>query len=209
MQRVGTMRPTRFHVTTLFVAAVLLAVGVILLDRHCPSSGLALSTTRRNVHRLKNRTSLPQASDFDPQLTLANALQPGRDENRWSQTRAARVEGYVVSIGRAGIELANCYSPCRRDIHINLALRPDAPPTEQMVLEVTPYFERLGSAQGVDWSEEKLKETLLGRWCRFEGWIFFDQAHAKESTNTFEAGNEIWRATAWEVHPITRIEVIR
>jgi hypothetical protein len=88
-------------------------------------------------------------------------------------------------------------------------LRTDAPPTEQMVLEVTPYFERLVAAQGGDWSEGKLRVTLLGRWCRFEGWIFFDKGHAKESTNTFEEGNEIWRATAWEIHPITRIEVVR
>lgn len=203
------MRFTRFHLISLLEAAVLLAAVVIFLDRYCPSSGLGFSTSQRSLHRLKNRTSLPQDIDFDPQATLANILQPGRDETRWSQTRAARVEGYVVSIGRAGIELANCYSPCRRDIHINLALRPDAPPSEQMVLEVTPYFERLIAPQGSDWSEGKLRETLLGRWCRFEGWIFFDEVHAKESTNTFEEGSEIWRATAWEIHPITRIEVVR
>jgi hypothetical protein len=192
----------------LTAAAVLFAAGLILLDRYCPPSGLALSASRRNLHRLKNRTSLPQASDFDPQTTLSNILQPGRDETRWSQTKAARVEGYVVSIGRAGVERANCYSPCRRDIHINLALRPDAPPSEQMVMEVTPYFERLQAAQGLDWSEEKLKETLLGRWCRFEGWMFFDASHDEESTNTHREGSNIWRATGWEIHPITRIEIL-
>jgi hypothetical protein len=202
------MKLSRLRLVVFAVVTVSLAAGVLLLDRYCPASGLGFSTSQRNLYRLKNRTSFPQDVDFDPQATLANILQPGRDETRWSQTKAARVEGYVVSIGRAGIELANCYSPCRRDIHINLALRPDAPPTEQMVLEVTPYFERLAAAQGGDWSEEKLKQTLLGRWCRFEGWIFFDQVHAKESTNTFE-GSEIWRATAWEIHPITRIELIR
>jgi hypothetical protein len=193
----------------LVLLAIFLAAGVLLLDRYCPASGLGFSNSRRNVHRLKNRTSVPQSVDFDPQATLSNILQPGRDDTRWSQTNAARVEGYVVSIGRAGIELANCYSPCRRDIHINVALRPDAPSGEQMVLEVTPYFERLAAVDGVDWSERKLKEMLLGRWCRFEGWLFFDLGHAKESTNTFEEGSEIWRATAWELHPITRIEVIR
>lgn len=203
------MRLYRRYFVILTVVATLLAAGAVLLDRYCPSSGFGLTASQRNRHRLKNRTSLPQSIDFDPHVTLAGILQPGRDETRWSPTRAARVEGYVVSIGRAGIELANCYSPCRRDIHINLALRPDAPPTEQMVLEVTPYFERLVAAQGGDWSEGKLRETLLGRWCRFEGWIFFDEGHAEESTNTFEEGSMIWRATAWEIHPITRIEVVR
>ena len=136
-------------------------------------------------------------------------LQPGDDENRWSQARAARIEGYVVSVGRAGVELANCYSPCRRDIHINLALRSDAPVSEQVVVEVTPNFERWIATTGVDWSEEALKSTLVGRWCRFEGWLFYDRQHGKESTNTFEQGSDVWRATAWEIHPVTKIEVLR
>lgn len=203
------MKLSRPHLISLTVAAILLSVAVIILDRYCPPSGLGFSTSQRNVHRLKNRTSFPQAADFDRQATLANILQPGRDEARWSQTKAASVEGHVVSIGRAGIELANCYSPCRRDIHINLALRPDAPPSEQMVLEVTPHFERLAASQGLDWSEEKLKQTLVGRSCRFEGWLFFDDSHDEESTNTHKEGSNIWRATGWEIHPVTRIEIVR
>ena len=193
---------------TILMLIVLLLVGIVL-DRYCPASGLALTPSRREAYRLKNRTSFPQASDFDPQVNLTNLLQVGSDYNRWSQTKAARVEGYVVSVGRAGIELANCYSPCRRDVHINLALQMDAPPTQQFVLEVTPAFERWARTRGLDWSAEQLKQTLVGHWCRFEGWLFFDSGHAKESTNTFEAGSEIWRATGWELHPVTRIEVLR
>ena len=203
------MRLVRFHIIHVLVGAVLVAAGVFILDRYCPPSGLGLTSSQRNVYRLKNRTSLPQASDFDPQATLTSILQPGNDQSRWSQARAARVEGYVVSIGRAGIEMAQCYSPCRRDIHINLASRMEAPASEQMVLEVSPYLERMMAAQGVDWSEKKLKETLLGRWVRFEGWLFFDVGHDEESTNTYREGSNLWRATAWEIHPITRIEVIR
>jgi hypothetical protein len=193
----------------LLVALFIVVVSVIALDRYCPPSGLALTSARRAVHRLKNRTSLPQSNDFDPQVTLQAMLQPGDDEKRWNQARAARIEGYVVSVGRAGVELANCYSPCRRDIHINLALRMDAPVTEQLVVEVTPNFERWVRSKGLDWSEEALKRTLVGRWCRFEGWLFYDRQHAKESTNTFEQGSDVWRATAWEIHPVTRIEVLR
>lgn len=190
---------------TLFIVVV----SVIALDRYCPPSGLALTSARREVHRLKNRTSFPQSFHFDPQVTLQAMLQPGDDENRWNQARAARIEGYVVSVGRAGVELANCYSPCRRDIHINLALRLDAPASEQVVVEVTPNFERWIATTGVDWSEEALKRTLVGRWCRFEGWLFYDRQHAKESTNRFEQGSDVWRATAWEIHPVTKIEVLR
>ena len=114
-----------------------------------------------------------------------------------------------MSVGRAGIEMANCWSPCRRDIHINLALRPDVPPTEQVVVEVTPHFERLVKTQGLDWSAETLERTLVGRWCRFEGWLFYDRHHAKEATNTYKEGSDVWRGTAWEIHPVTKIEIVR
>ena len=194
--------------SVILILTVLLVIGMMLLDRYCPASGLALSPSRREVHRLKNRTSFPQPSDFDPQVNLTNLLQGGPDYTRWLQTKAARVEGYVVSVGRAGIELTNCWSPCRRDIHINLALQMNAPPTQQLVIEVTPAFERWASTRGLDWSAEQLKQTLVGHWCRFEGWLFFDPGHATEATNTFEAGSEIWRATAWELHPVTHIEVL-
>ena len=184
-------------------------VFAIVLDRNCPPSGLAFTPTRREYYRLKNRTTYPQTSDFNSQVTLASLLQPGNDESRWSVSQAARVEGYVVSVGRAGIELTNCWSPCRRDVHINLALRSDAPETEQVVAEVTPNFERSLKTQGIDWSAETLERTLVGRWCRFEGWLFYDRHHAKESTNTYEQGSNVWRATAWEIHPVTKIEIVR
>jgi hypothetical protein len=193
-----------------FVTIILLLTFVaILLDRYCPASGLPLTSARRAEHRLKNRSSFPSSENFDARVTLPALLAPGDDENRWSETRAARIEGYVVSVGRAGIEMANCWSPCRRDIHINVAFRSDAPRTEQVVVEVTPSFERLAKTQGLDWSAETLERRLKGHWCRFEGWLFYDRHHAKEATNTYKAGSDVWRATAWEIHPVTKIEIVR
>ena len=199
----------RRNLIVLAVTIGVLVAAVLFLDKYCPPSGLAITSARREVHRLKNRTSFPQQSDFDSAATLSAILQPGNDENRWLQSRAARVEGYVVSIGRARPELANCYAPCRRDIHINLALRTDAPPSEQLVVEITPNFERWAAAQGLDWSAKTLNGTLTGHWCRFEGWLFYDREHAKESRNTYESGEDLWRATAWEIHPVTKIDVLR
>ena len=200
--------PVRSFLALLGVLALLVA-GFLFLDRYCPTSGLGLRSARREEHRIKNRSSLPQTSDFNSQVTLTSLLQPGNDESRWSESQAARVEGYVVSVGKAGIELANCWSPCRRDIHINLALRSDAPVTEQVVVEVTPNFQRSTKIQGLDWSAETLERTLVGRWCRFEGWLFYDRHHAKESINAYEEGSNVWRATAWEIHPVTKIEILR
>ncbi|HSE30148.1 MAG TPA: hypothetical protein VLA93_01085 [Pyrinomonadaceae bacterium] len=201
------MKRRRFLIATAVIVPIL-TVTVILLDRYCPASGLPLTSARSVEYRLKNRSPFPSSENFDARVTLPALLEPGDDENRWSEARAARVEGYVVSVGRAGIEMANCWSPCRRDIHINLALRSDAPRTEHVVVEVTPYFERSAKSQGRDWSAETLERTLVGHWCRFEGWLFYDRHHAKEATNTYKEGADVWRATAWEIHPVTKIEVL-
>jgi hypothetical protein len=77
-----------------------------------------------------------------------------------------------------------------------------------VILEVTPPMRDWAKSRGVDWSTDTLERTLLSRWCRFEGWLFFDRAHADESENTNPGGSGNWRATAWEIHPVTAIEVI-
>jgi hypothetical protein len=158
---------------------------------------------------LKNRTAIPQPANFDNGVTLEKLLQPGDDHERWFQTRAARIEGYVVSVGSGSIELTNCYLPCSRDIHIHLGLRPDAPPREQVVLEITPRMQERARHQGWDWSKEMLRGQLLGHWCSFEGWLLYDSHHANEAENTAPGRTGNWRATAWELHPVTNFAISR
>jgi len=54
-----------------------------------------------------------------------------------------------------------------------------------------------------------LERQLLGRLVRFEGWLLFDSSHAMESENIAPGTPLNWRATAWEIHPVTKIEVTR
>jgi hypothetical protein len=46
-------------------------------------------------------------------------------------------------------------------------------------------------------------EKLLGRWIKIGGWMHFDVEHQNESENTAPGRERNWRATAWEIHPIT------
>jgi len=181
----------------------------VVLARNCPSSGIALTSRARNLHRLKNRTVFPQAAEFDSRVALDALLVRGDDTNRWSTDRAARIQGYVLDVAFAGTEATNCYNPCRRDIHIAISTRKEAPKTEQIIVEVTPNLRDWASGQGIDWSEQTLQQQLVGHWCEFEGWLYFDVGHAEEAENTTpnRAGN--WRATAWEIHPVTKITVVR
>lgn len=190
------------------VIAFLVLVSV-LFALNCPSAGIALTSRARSLHRLKNRTAFPQAGDFDSRVTLDSLLQPGEDSARWSVDRAARVQGYVIDVAYARPEATNCWNPCRRDIHIDIARGKGAAKRERIVVEVTPNMQRWAATQGIDWSEQALHAQLVDHWCEFEGWLYYDAGHADESENISPGEADNWRATAWEVHPVTKITVIR
>ena len=197
---------------TLLLVGVVIAALIaswLVLARNCPSAGIALTTRARTLHLLKNRTAFPLAADFDSRITLDSLLQAGDDSNRWSTERAARLQGEVIDVAYARPEATNCYNPYRRDIHILIAKRKGAPKNEHVVLEVTPQLRDWAAGQGMDWSEQALQVQLVGRWVEFEGWLYFDVGHAEDSENTAGHKPDNWRATAWEIHPITKITVIR
>jgi hypothetical protein len=197
----------RRRLTTGAVLALIGAALVVALVP-CPQQGCALTPAKRALVRLKNRAGLPADTDFDRRVTLDALVAPGEDRVRWSESRAAAIEGYVVAVERGAVEASNCFSLTRRDVHIRVALRRDAPPQEIVVLEVTPRGRDAARARGLDWSPDALRRDLVGHRCRFEGWLLFDREHADESENIAPGNPVAWRATAWELHPVTRIEVI-
>jgi hypothetical protein len=76
-----------------------------------------------------------------------------------------------------------------------------------VIVEVTPPMRDRARARGVDWSVDALRAKLVGRHVRFTGWLLFDSEHADEAENTNPGGRDNWRATAWEIHPVTDIVV--
>jgi hypothetical protein len=201
---------TKTRILLSLAAVVVVLIGVsLILSRHCPSAGIGLTSKARGLHRLKNRTALPEPSDFNRQVSLSELLKPGDDSSRWSTQQAARIKGYVIDIAYARPEAANCFIPSRRDIHILVANRKGAPQNEQVVLEVTPNFREWAAQRGWDWSEAALRSQLLGQWVEFEGWLYFDVGHAEEAENTAPRNPGNWRATAWEIHPVTKFAVIQ
>ena len=199
---------TRKRRLLLVVAVVAALAGFwIGFATNCPSVGIALTNNARQLHRLKNRKTFPQPADFDSRVTLDALLQPGADRDRWSTARAAKIQGEVIDVAYAGFEATNCF--CRRDIHILIATHKEAVKTEHVVVEVTPNMRAWAAQHGIDWSEETLQSQLVGHWCEFEGWLYFDVSHDEEAENTNPGRPNNWRATAWEIHPITKITVIR
>jgi len=200
-------RARTFVVTAVAVSS--LTMLWLVLAHNCPNTGIAFTKRARQLHTLKNRTALPQPTDFDSRITLDALLQPGDDTHRWQTDHAGRIEGEVIDVAYARPEATNCFSPCRRDIHILVAPRKDAPKKEQVVLEVTPNLRDWAARKGMDWSESSLRTQLIGHWCKFAGWLYFDIGHDEESENTSPQKPDNWRATAWELHPVTEITVVR
>jgi len=164
---------------------------------------------RRESNALKNRTALPTEADRDRGVSLEALLRPGDDEQRWSPRRAAVVEGVIVRVVDADPESANCFSRTRVDAHVEIATTIDAPVQRRVITEITPSIRDWAASRGLDWSTPTLQRTLTGQRVRLGGWLFFDQEHASEAENTRPGRRENWRATAWELHPITAIELLR
>jgi hypothetical protein len=201
--------------TSVLLAALALAVPGRLPGQQvydgCPMEGDAALPSVQALNRLKNRYTAPAPSAVDSQVTLAALLRPGDDRTRWNEARGASIVGYVHDVKPGGIETVNCkaHDLPDRDTHIELVLDPmhEAGP-QRVIVEVTPRWRALMAAQGVDWSTATLRKDYLGRWVRVTGWLLFDVEHANAAENTAPGRPRNWRATAWEVHPITAIAVV-
>ena len=176
----------------------------------CPLEGVATGLHRQESNREKNRTTHPQVADIDSSATLPAIMQPGYDADRWSEARGASIVGYVVEVKRGSRETVNCEATdaAFMDTHIALvADSTDISEAARMIVEVTPRWRAFMAERGEDWSTETLHQTLLGHWVRLTGWLFWDYEHANASEHIGRRGGYAWRATAWEIHPVTAITI--
>jgi hypothetical protein len=180
-------------------------------DGGCPIMGSAKSVRVRELNELKNRTDIPAISDFDNNVSLEKLIKPGYDKNRWSTGSAGEITGYVKAVMKGGVETCNCEAQdlAGRDTHIELVTDLSETGDRGVVIaEVTPRMRKLMQDKGIDWSTETLKNKLTGRKVKIKGWLLFDFEHQRQAGNTNPNGSENWRATCWEIHPITSIEVL-
>lgn len=176
----------------------------------CPMIGDAKGKADQETNKKKNRYTFPNASQVDPSITLEAMLQPGDDEDRFSEASAAQITGYVVHVSERGSsETCNCHNTqvMFTDTHIDIVLDPgDDSKKRRVVVEVTPRLRAIMADRGVDWSHQALQE-LEGKFVTFTGWMLWDWRHKKDAENTDPGDRQNWRATCWEIHPVTAIEV--
>ena len=178
----------------------------------CPVEGTAIPADVRALNILKNRSAEPTAQDADSSVTLAAMLAPDSDDTRrFDAARAAQLTAVVHRVLEGGVETTNCRATdsLHRDTHIELIVTPsDSDKTRRVIVEVTPRWRAAARSRGVDWSTGSLAKSLTGHRVLVRGWLMFDAEHAGESENTNPGGASDWRATAWEIHPLTNLGVL-
>jgi hypothetical protein len=184
---------------------------ITLNGQDCGLAGTASSPAGKDLNRHKNRYRTPDADQIDPDVSLAALLAPGKDVNRFDQEKGATIRGLVVNVLAGGNgETCNCGAKDvgERDTHIELALAADAPPTQRVIVEVTPRLRLLMKDKDIDWTTPTLREKLKGNWVEVTGWLLFDSMHITEAENTNPGNPHNWRATCWEVHPVTSLTTL-
>lgn len=173
--------------------------------------GDAKGDADKRTNRLKNRYLVPKPEDIDASVSLAGMLAPGNDEGRFSESKAATITGYVIHVSKRGSsETCNCHEtdPLFTDTHIEVVIdRTHGAKSQRVIVEVTPRMRAIMADQGVDWTSETLQD-LEGKLVSFTGWMLWDWRHLHDSENTDPHDPQNWRATSWEIHPVTAIEIL-
>ncbi len=121
---------------------------------------------------------------------------------RAQSRRAVRLEGYIAEVIHARDGATYGRPPDEGDFHLHLRearepqCAPESPRGRQIVTEVTPHFQ----PPKTGWSYEALR-ALCERQVRvrISGWLLHDYQHLRDVGD--------WRVSAWEIHPVTQIEV--
>ena len=177
----------------------------------CGMEGSAKPANLKKLNQLKNRYAVPQANEINQSITLNAILAPGDDRTRWTSSFAAEVTGYVLDVKPGGGETCNCgkKDPVHTDTHIEVVLKATNGASNQaVVVEVTPRIRAIMAASGADWSTQTLRKQFRRKWVKVRGWMMFDSQHANAAENTNQGGANNWRATAWEIHPVTSIQIV-
>jgi hypothetical protein len=135
-----------------------------------------------------------------------------RDRTQWNGAQKAAIAGYEgVAVSATGFlatvdtsghharhegsESCNCdlVGPDEVDWHMYLAPGPQASKGMSVVVEITPRVRR----NHPGWTDAALK--VASDSVRVTGWLMYDPQHPDQVGKS--------RATVWEIHPITKLEV--
>lgn len=189
--------------------------------RSCKACGKTQRAELQRLNVLKNRGNVAT----NPTTITAQEIRDPENDTVFKPSKKVSVTAFVASIVSGGKrETCNCKRDDLRDVHINIVANPSevGDPTKYVIVEFTPRWEKKFDLDDSDYEAmlQAVKDQIEGKWVKFTGWMMSDFVHAKESKNTAAAttptckddGNDpqpcVWRATTWEVHPVTSYAVV-
>jgi hypothetical protein len=111
---------------------------------------------------------------------------------------SAALEGYAVSFDHTGPgEPTNCMGKGGFDFHMWVAANPHQGRKQSVITEMTPRVRVREDGFDV---KKLARIAERNQKVRLVGWIFFDNDHPLRETD---------RATLWEIHPVTEVDVWR
>jgi hypothetical protein len=177
----------------------------------CPPQGDAKKAKIQQLNELRARLQEPSDDDYDDTADVSALIEPGDDRDRWQSSTAVEITAYVLDVQDGGPTSANCHSTNPADHDTVLYLTPGASVSDnahRFVAVITPRWRRLQGKNGFDWSTGAIRAKYLLQYVSIRGWLLFDSEAAASSLNTAPlAGASITRATAWEICPVTGIEL--
>ncbi len=189
--------------------------------RNCPACGKITSKPHQQLNLLKNR----DAAATNPQKITVQEIRDPANDQVFTPTKKVWVTGFVATIDDGGLrETCNCKRDDLRDVYINIVADPSEAQdkTKYVVVEFTPRWEKRFNFDDSDYPAMKqaVINQIGGKRVTFQGYMMSDWVHKLESKNTAnpstptckDDGNDpspcVWRATTWEVHPVTKYTVV-
>jgi len=197
------MRKTRFGFAFLFVAGFSFS---ILGQGPCPKSGSATSQKAKQLNIAKNKTVAVSSTKTPTALSLASMITNTKEDDKdWFTTGDYIVtEGFLINAIEEGGESCNCEAADATlkngDVHMYLGLTKNAKPKNCIIIEITPAFKK----KHPDYE----KFLVLKKKIRVTGFLLYDYIHRKDALMTCTNCGKIWRNNSWEIHPITKIEIL-
>lgn len=166
------------------------------------------------LNSAKNRSALPAQSPAPFTVAQMDQLptvpsSEGRTRSGWTASDQNAIQSqeqqpvvltvYLVRAIPEGPETCNCESPSANDhdVHVYVGDDPDATSENAAIVEVTPRWRAVNPS----WSAQNLQALAdSGTQVRITGWLMYDQEH-------WDMIAKHERATLWEVHPVTDIQV--
>jgi hypothetical protein len=177
----------------------------------CPPQGDAKTSGIQQLNILRARLEEPSDDDYDETADISALIAPGDDSLRWQNDTAVEITAYVLDVHDGGATSANCHSSDPANHDTILDLTPGISVSDnshRMIAVISPQWRRIMAKNGVDWSTRAIRALYLQKYVNVRGWLLFNSEAAARSVNTTSlAGINVTRATAWEIHPVTGIEL--